>query len=67
MDFTIKETEFAQKYLIDWKKADYYQNRFEHWDIKGILNKISSDHLLFDVKARKRFSRIDILFQDKFT
>tara|TARA_E500000178_G_scaffold354525_1_gene423808 strand:+ start:87 stop:554 length:468 start_codon:yes stop_codon:yes gene_type:complete len=67
MDFTIKETEFAQRFLQDWEKANYYQNRVEHWDVKGILNQISPDPLLFDVKARKRLSRIDILFQDKFT
>lgn len=67
MDFTIKETEFAEQYLTDCKKATFYQNRIEHWDVKGILKQISDKHLRFDVKARKRISRIDVVFQDKFT
>ena len=67
-DFTIKEKEFAEQYLKNWSEATVHENRFEHWDVKGILPLISMEHeLKFDVKARKRISRLDISFQDDYT
>ena len=66
-DFTEIEIEFAKQYLIDWSKANVDQDRKEHWDVKGILRKISSKHLKFDVKARKRINRTDHEFQDTYT
>jgi len=66
-DFTIIEKEFAKQYLVDWSQANTHQNRVEHWDVKGILKQISSKHLKFDVKARKRINRTDHEFQDQYT
>ena len=43
-----------QKIFTRLEKANYYQNRVEHWDVKGILDQISNKYLKFDVKARKR-------------
>jgi len=67
-DFTVVEKQFANQHLKNWSEASVYENRFEHWDVKGILPIISMEHeLKFDVKARKRISRLDISFQDDYT
>jgi len=67
-DFTVVEKQFANQHLKNWSEASVHENRFEHWDVKGILPIISMEHeLKFDVKARKRISRLDISFQDDYT
>lgn len=58
---------FAKECLINAIFSTKEQDQMEHWDVKGICEKISDKELKFDVKSQKKNNRHDKNFSSELT